>query len=170
MIPTMRCRRHLNQARSLARKSLAEARRSVWNLSPQALEQLRLDEAIKQEVDRFRQDNGIDATFTLYGERRDLPPDMGVALFRICQESLANITKHAQASAVNVQLSFNDSTVELNIRDNGKGFDPSATKQTGKSGYGLISMRERALGQRGIFDVESEKGQGTTVTVSIPLA
>ncbi len=61
--------KHLNQARSLARKSLQEARRSVWNLSPQALEQLRIDEAIKHEVDRFRQDHGIDANFTLYGEK-----------------------------------------------------------------------------------------------------
>ncbi|MHB8085544.1 MAG: histidine kinase [Dehalococcoidia bacterium] len=161
--------RHLNQARSLARKSLAEARRSVWNLNPQALEQLRLDEAIKQEVDRFRQDNGIEANFTLFGERRDLPPDMGVALFRICQESLANIVKHAQASAVGVVLNFNDSTVELSITDNGKGFDPGANKKPGKSGYGLISMRERALGQKGKFEVQSEKGEGTTVRVSIPL-
>ncbi|MGD0355290.1 MAG: histidine kinase [Dehalococcoidia bacterium] len=161
--------RHLNQARSLARKSLAEARRSVWNLSPQALEQLRLDEAIKQEVDRFRLENGIDANFTLFGERLDLPPDMGVALFRICQESLANIAKHAQASQVGVLLSFNDSTVDLSITDNGKGFDPSANKKPGKSGYGLISMRERALGQKGKFEVQSEKGEGTTVRVSIPL-
>jgi signal transduction histidine kinase len=162
--------RHLNQARSLARKSLAEARRSVWNLSPQALEQLRLDEAIKQEVERFRQDNGIDANFTLFGEKRDLPPDMGVALFRICQESLANISKHAEASEVGVVLSFNDSAVDLSIRDNGKGFDPGAIKKPGKSGYGLISMRERALGQKGNFEVQSEKGEGTTVRVSIPLA
>ncbi len=161
--------RHLNQARSLARKSLAEARRSVWNLSPQALEQLRLDEAIKQEVDHFRLENGIDANFTLFGERLDLPPDMGVALFRICQESLANIAKHAQASQVGVLLSFNDSTVDLSITDNGKGFDPSANKKPGKSGYGLISMRERALGQKGKFEVQSEKGEGTTVRVSIPL-
>ncbi|RPJ61849.1 MAG: HAMP domain-containing protein, partial [Dehalococcoidia bacterium] len=79
--------KHLNQARSLARKSLQEARRSVWNLSPQALEQLRIDEAIKHEVDRFKQDHGIDATFVLYGEKRDIPPEMGTALFRVCQES-----------------------------------------------------------------------------------
>jgi signal transduction histidine kinase len=95
---------------------------------------------------------------------------MGVALFRICQESLANITKHAQASEVGVLLSFNDSTVDLSITDNGKGFDPAANKKPGKSGYGLISMRERALGQKGQFEVQSEKGEGTTVRVSIPLA
>ncbi len=163
--------KHLNQARSLARKSLAEARRSVWNLNPQALEQLRLDEAIQHEVERFKQDNEIETSFTMYGERRDIPPETGTALFRICQESLANIIKHAQATAVDVTLNFEDSAVELTVKDNGMGF---AFEPNGKSvkgaGYGLISMRERALGQNGKFEVQSEKGAGTIVSVSIPLA
>ncbi len=163
--------KHLNQARSLARKSLQEARRSVWNLSPQALEQLRIDEAIKHEVDRFRQDHGIDAEFTLYGEKREIPPEMGTALFRICQESLANITKHAKATQVEVALNFDTTNVELVIKDNGMGFDLDPDGKVGKSGgYGLISMRERALGQNGKFEVQSEKGEGTVIKVSIPLA
>ncbi|MCX6004236.1 MAG: histidine kinase [Chloroflexi bacterium] len=162
--------KHLNQARSLARKSLAEARRSVWNLSPQALEQLRLDEAVQHEVERFRQDHRVEATFTLYGERRDIPPEMGTALFRICQESLANIAKHAQASQVEIILSFEDSNVELIIKDNGVGFELDPDGKIGKgSGYGLISMRERTLGQGGKFEVESGKDAGTTIRVSIPL-
>lgn len=163
--------KHLNQARSLARKSLAEARRSVWNLSPQALEQLRLDEAIKHEVDRFKHDNGIDATYTQYGERRDIPPEMGTAMFRICQESLANVAKHAQATSVEVVLDFEGSEIDLIIKDNGTGFDLENGGNVGKSGgFGLISMRERALGQNGKFDVQSEKGSGTVIKVSFPLA
>ncbi|MDD5313053.1 MAG: histidine kinase [Dehalococcoidia bacterium] len=162
--------KHLNQARSLARKSLAEARRSVWNLSPQALEQLRLDEAIQHEVARFRQDHGIEATFTLYGERRDIPPEMGTALFRICQESLANIAKHAQASRVEVILSFEGPHIDLMIKDNGVGFELGPDGKIGKAGgYGLISMRERTLGQGGTFEVESEKDAGTMIKVTIPL-
>ena len=163
--------KHLNQARSLARKSLAEARRSVWNLSPQALEQLRLDEAIKHEVDRFKHDNGIDATYTQYGDRRDIPPEMGTALFRICQESLANVAKHAQATRVELVLDFEGAEIELTIKDNGVGFALDEDGIVGKSGgFGLISMRERALGQNGKFNVQSEKGRGTTITVSFPLA
>jgi len=163
--------KHLNQARSLARKSLAEARRSVWNLSPQALEQLRLDEAIKHEVDRFKHDNGIDATYTQYGERRDIPPEMGTAIFRICQESLANVAKHAQATSVEVVLDFEGSEIDLIIKDNGTGFDLENDGKVGRSGgFGLISMRERALGQNGKFDVQSEKGSGTVIKVSFPLA
>ncbi len=163
--------KHLNQARSLARKSLAEARRSVWNLSPQALEQLRLDEAIKHEVDRFQHDNGIDATYTQYGDRRDIPPEMGTALFRICQESLANVAKHARATSVEVVLDFEGSEIDLTIKDNGAGFALDDDGKAGKSGgFGLISMRERALGQNGKFDVQSEKGGGTVIKVSFPLA
>jgi len=163
--------KHLNQARSLARKSLAEARRSVWNLSPQALEQLRLDEAIKHEVDRFQHDNGIDATYTQYGDRRDIPPEMGTALFRICQESLANVAKHAQATSVEVVLDFEGTEIGLTVKDNGAGFTLDDDGKAGKSGgFGLISMRERALGQNGKFDVQSEKGSGTVIKVSFPLA
>jgi len=163
--------RHINQARSLARKSLAEARRSVWNLSPQALEQLRLDEAIEHEVDRFKQDHDIDTSFTMYGQKREIPPEMGTALFRICQEALVNIAKHAQTSQVEVRLNFESSSVELMVKDNGVGFELEPDGGIGKSGgFGLISMRERALGQGGKFEMESEKGAGTMVKVTIPLA
>ena len=163
--------KHLNQARSLARKSLQEARRSVWNLSPQALEQLHIDEAIKHEVERFRQDHDIKTTFTRFGERRELPPEIGTALFRICQEGLTNIAKHAQATAVEVTLSYDDQEVELTIKDNGIGFDLDPDGKVGKSGgYGLISMRERAQGQNGYFEIQSEKGAGTMIRVSIPVA
>jgi len=162
--------KHLNQARSLARKSLAEARRSVWNLSPQALEQLRLDEAVKHEVERFRQDNGIETSFTQYGDKRDIPPETGTAIFRICQESLVNVAKHAQATRVDVTLNFEDARVELTVKDNGVGFEPDPEGRIGKAGgYGLISMRERALGQNGKFEVQSGKGEGTVIRVSIPL-
>ena len=163
--------KHLNQARSLARKSLQEARRSVWNLSPQALEQLRIDEAIKHEVDRFKQDHGIDAMFTQFGEKRELPPETGTALFRICQEALTNIAKHAQATEVEVTLNYDSNEVELAIKDNGVGFTMEPDGKVGKSGgYGLISMRERVLGQKGHFEVQSEKGAGTVIKASIPIA
>lgn len=162
--------KHLNQARSLARKSLQEARRSVWNLNPQALEQLSIDEAIKHEVDRFRQDHGVDASFALYGEKRDIPPETGTALFRICQECLVNIAKHAQATQVEVSLSYDDDEVELAVKDNGIGFQIDPDGKVGKGGYGLISMRERTIGQNGKFEVQSEEGEGTVIRVSIPLA
>jgi len=163
--------KHLNQARSLARKSLAEARRSVWNLRPQALEQVPLAEALAQEVDKFEQNNGIRTLFSVYGDRRGLPPEVEASLLRICQESLTNIHKHAKASNVEVSLTFRDSAVELDVSDDGAGFSPrkSTRDGEGRKAFGLISMRERARGLGGEFEVQSKRGKGTLVRVMIPV-
>ncbi|MBM3141567.1 MAG: HAMP domain-containing protein [Chloroflexi bacterium] len=161
--------RHLNQARSLARKSLAEARRSVWNLRPQALEQLPLVEAIKQEVDKFSQSIGVNAKFRVSGARRDLPPELEAGLLRICQESLTNVRKHAKATEVEVNLTFNESVVELSVSDNGIGFKPRTSGgEKKRDTFGLISMRERVRGLGGTFEVQSRRGKGTLVRVVIP--
>jgi signal transduction histidine kinase len=161
--------RHLNQARSLARKSLAEARRSVWNLRPQALEQLPLVEAIKEEVDKFSQSIGVNARSSVSGVRRDLPPELEAGLLRICQESLTNVRKHAKATEVEVNLTFNESVVELSVSDNGVGFKPRTSGgEKKRDTFGLISMRERARGLGGTFEVQSRRGKGTLVRVVIP--
>jgi nitrate/nitrite-specific signal transduction histidine kinase len=162
--------RHLNQARSLARKSLSEARRSVWNLRPQALEQLPLVDAVKQEVDKFSQSVGVSAKFSVGGARRELPPELETGLLRICQESLANVRRHAKATEVEVNLIFDESVVELSIRDNGAGFKSRAASDDEKKrgAFGLIGMRERARGLGGTFEVQSKRGKGTLVRVVIP--
>lgn len=161
---------HLNQARSLARKSLAEARRSVWNLRPEALEQLPLPDALGQEVDRFTREVGVTASFILRGDSRELPPEMEAGLLRICQESLANVKKHAKASAVEVDLTFDDSAVRLTISDDGVGFRPESLSKASKKRrtFGFTSMQERARGLGGMFDVQTKKGKGTLVRVVIP--
>jgi signal transduction histidine kinase len=162
--------RHLNQAGSLARKSLAEARRSVWNLRPQALEQLFLAEALQREVERFTHEAGVDARFVVSGDRRELSPDVEVGLLRICEESLANVRKHAKASEVEVDLTFDKAAISLSITDNGVGFRPQTLSRTSKKrrGFGLVSMQERARGLGGTFEVQSNKGKGTGVRVVIP--
>jgi signal transduction histidine kinase len=166
--------RHLNQARNLARKSLAEARRSVWNLRPQALEQRPLADAIKEEVDRFSQSTGVNAKFNILGDRRDLPPELEAGILRIFQESMANVRKHAKATEVEVNLTFNEAAAELAVRDNGVGFKPkvSGDVDRGKKKrdtFGLISMRERARGLGGTFEVQSQSGKGTLVKIVIPI-
>jgi nitrate/nitrite-specific signal transduction histidine kinase len=165
--------RHLNQARNLARKSLAEARRSVWNLRPQALEQRPLADAMKQEVDRFSQSTGVRVEFNILGDRLDLPPEVEAGILRIFQESMTNVRKHAKATEVEVNLAFNESAVELAVRDNGVGFKPKISDDGAKSvkkrdTFGLISMRERARGLGGTFEVQSQVGKGTLVKIIIP--
>jgi nitrate/nitrite-specific signal transduction histidine kinase len=163
---------HLNKARSLARGSLNEARRSVWNLRPEALEHLSLVEALGQEVAKFSQSSGIKAQFDASDDQRDMPYEKELALLRICQESLANVRKHAKASEVKVGLTFDTSTITLSIRDNGIGMkteiEDGETKPKHR-GFGLISMRERTRNLAGTFEVQSEKGKGTLIRATIPL-
>ncbi len=100
-----------------------------------------------------------------------LPPGLEAAFLRICQESLANVLKHANATQVTVTLSFDDSHARLAIRDNGAGFDPATPRTRGREsgGFGLINMRERARLLGGELTAQSEPGQGTLVEAILPL-
>ena len=157
---------HLNKARELARESLSDARRSVWALRPQALEQLTLVEALSRQIATFTEDSGIKVDFSISGNNRTISADIENALLRICQESLTNVKKHAKASLVEIVLSFEDSVVGLRVRDNGVGFDTDVPTQ---SGFGLISMRERAKLIGGLLKISSNRGTGTQIEVTIPI-
>ncbi len=100
-----------------------------------------------------------------------LPSGLEGALLRICQESLANVLKHANATQVTVTLAFDDSQIRLAIRDNGVGFDPATprTRDRESGGFGLINMRERARLLGGELAAQSEPGQGTLVEAILPL-
>ncbi len=163
--------RHINRAKSLARENLNEARRSVWNLRTQSVEEVNLPEALNQEIMKFNKSSDIRAHYTVEGEKRELPGEISTGMLRICQESLANIRKHSQATEVNITLSFERGLVKVTVQDNGKGFNPVVLgrKREGKSsGFGLISMQERTRNLGGTFEIQSEEGQGTLITVSIP--
>ena len=109
------------------------------------------------------------ATFALSGSRRELASEVQVALLRICQESLTNIHKHAEATDVEVSLVYKADSVKLGVRDNGKGFDQAnVTSGEGKGGFGLYGMRQRARMLRGALTVSSQEGEGTQVEVTIP--
>ncbi len=157
---------HLDRARALARENLNEARRSVWALRPQRLEQLPLVAALRQEIDRFTRDTGIRTDFHIIGDNRTLSAEIENALLRICQESLTNVNKHARASQVSIELAFRDSDIRLSIYDNGIGFEPALPIE---NRFGLISMRERAKLLGGSMNVKSEKGKGTHIESIIPV-
>ena len=160
---------HLSRAKGLAREGLQEARRSVWDLLPRALEQLPLPAALEEEVQRFGADGSEEAAFTLSGEKRDLAADVQTVLFRICQESLTNIRRHAGATEVGVNLIYRPGEVHLSVKDNGAGFDPTNTQQQdGRNSFGLTGMEQRAQQLRGSLEIQSHKGRGTLVEVTIP--
>ena len=160
---------HITVAKGLARQCLAEARRSVWNLLPEDLEENPLDVVIATEVERFDTTGGEVISFKLLGARRQLPAVAQAALLRICQESLTNMRKYAEARNVEVTLDFALDSVTLSVADDGVGFDPDAVRiEEGRGGFGLTGMRQRARLLQGDVEIASAPGKGTRVEARIP--
>ena len=165
--------RRIGNAKRLARDSLAEARRSVQALRPQALEDSRLPEALADEVARWSATSGVPGEVETTGDARVLHPEVEVTLLRVAQEALANVAKHAGASRAGVTLSYMEDVVSLDVRDDGAGFVPPARPNAPNGslaggGFGLIAMRQRVSRLAGQLEIESEPGSGTAVSASLP--
>lgn len=154
---------HVARALALARSSLTEARRSVRALAPQELSRAQLPDALRTLTERWSRDEGTPARVETTGESVPLSPAIEVALFRVAQESLTNVAKHAEASRVGVTLSYAGPDVLLDVRDDGRGF----TTRAG-TGFGLTSMRERVRGVGGHIEVQSVPGEGTSISARVP--
>lgn len=162
-------RHHLNQALGVARESLSEARRLVWALKPEPLEEAPLPEALRRLVARWSSSSGVAAEVFVTGEPGSLAAEAEVALLRVAQEALANVRKHARAGRVAVTLSYIGGRAVLDVRDDGVGFDPAATSPgSGGDGFGLRSMRERLERAGGALSVESAPGEGTVLSAEVP--
>lgn len=157
--------RYLEQARTSAREGLSEARRMVWALRPEILENASLPEALDSFLRRWQQETEVEASLTVTGEPRPLPPDLEVNLLRIAQEAFANVRQHSQARSASLTLSYFDDLVVMDVQDDGVGLQPALV-----GSFGLRSMRERVERLGGLFTLESERGLGTTLAVSLPLA
>ena len=129
-------RRHHDSAIDLARESLTEARRSVHALRPEPLASGRLDDALAEVAARWSERHGVTAEFTTTGAARRLPPAAEDALLRTAQEALANAARHAAATRVGVTLSYLDHDVALDVRDDGRGFDPAGRPAAAGSAAG----------------------------------
>ncbi|MEV0972066.1 sensor histidine kinase [Microtetraspora glauca] len=161
-------RRHHAAATALARESLTEARRSVNELRPEPLETGRLADAVTEVAATWSARHGIPAQVTITGETRSMRPEAEVALLRIAQEALANVAKHAgTASRVGLTLSYMDHQVALDVRDDGRGFDPTARVER-DGGFGLVAMRQRIEALSGTLQIESEVGGGTGISACLP--
>jgi signal transduction histidine kinase len=166
--------RRISNAKRLARDNLAEARRSVQALRPQALEDSRLPEALADEVARWSVTSGVAGEMETTGQARLLHPEVEVTLLRVAQEALANVAKHAGASRAGVTLSYMEDVVSLDVRDDGAGFAVAgcngqlAGETPASGGFGLISMRQRVSRLAGQLEIESELGAGTAVSASLP--
>ncbi|MFB8087667.1 sensor histidine kinase [Streptomyces sp. NPDC055992] len=161
---------HLVRAAALARHSLGEARRSVHNLLPAALEHDDLPGALKKTVATWSQRTGVRADFTVTGTVEPLHDEVGATLLRIAEEALANADRHAEASRAGVTLSYMGDEITLDVRDDGRGFDPAALPPyRGAGGFGLGGMRSRAERIAGTVEVETGPGLGTAVSARVPM-
>ena len=158
-------RERLTRAQELARSSLREARRSVWNLRPSSLQGRSLAEALRDHLAEWRDHTGIEGALYVEGQPRPLAPETEETLLRVAQEALNNTYKHAGARRVEITLTLEPVTVLLAICDDGAGIDGEHPRGEG-SGFGLVSMRERVTRLGGDFAIESGPGQGTCVRVS----
>jgi signal transduction histidine kinase len=156
----------LDRVSDLARLGLTEARRSVQALRPQALEAVDFAAALRHLLHQFTHDTPICATLNIEGASYPLPDTVEENLLRIAQEALTNAIRHGHAHTITLQLLFEPAVVHLQISDDGNGFDPHSILPTG---FGLVGMQERTLHLNGHFHLASHPGQGTEITVTVPL-
>lgn len=151
----------------LLENALQEVRRISHNLRPSELDDLGLIPALRTVCEEFEKRTSISVIFNGHITQK-LTAEKSLILYRIVQEALINVEKHSEASCVFLDLSASDQTLQIKIRDNGKGFSPSSLKGQ-KVGLGLISMRERAAFAGGDFAIKSALNTGTEIVVNIPL-
>lgn len=153
----------IREAKDLAGQAMAEMLQIVRRLRPTTLE-LGLRNALSSQVEDFTDRTGIEATFTFTGDHTErLGEDRELAIYRVVQEALSNIVQHADASHVDVALEVGDNVV-LTINDDGCGFNPSEPTKR----FGVVGMRERALLEGGLLEIESSPGAGTTLRMEMP--
>ena len=146
--------------------TLQDVRRLAVELRPKALDDFGLVSALERLTETFQEQTAIDVELQASIRDERLPGEVETALYRIAQEALTNVVKHAEATHVSVLLVRRDGAVAVVVEDDGRGFDP---EQTDEGGLGLLGMRERIETLGGRLAVESGEGAGTTLVAEVPL-
>ncbi len=165
-VDTDRAAESLRQLEGLVARSLDELQRLISDLRPSHLDDLGLPAALRWYAGEVQNRARFAIAVEISGDPRPIDPLINTALFRVAQEALTNVVKHAQATQVDVRLLFLPSTVKLQVEDNGCGFDLSARTQ--RPAWGLLGMEERAKLLEGQVTIRSAPGQGTCVEMTIP--
>ena len=158
--------KHLDATRQTVREGLAEARQSIWALRSQDSGENTLPVRLRRATDDAH-GLGLEATFSLYGAYRPMPPGMEREILRVGQEAIHNVKRHAGAKNLNVQLEYGPAEVALVVRDDGRGFSTEDGLGAPPGHYGLMGMRERTEAIGGTLEVTSEVGLGTTVRLQV---
>jgi two-component system sensor histidine kinase DegS len=163
-------RDELISLQNIVRISLMDVRKIIFDLRPMVLDDLGLAPAIKRYLSNYKEQYGLQVEFLYFGQQSRLDSSMEVAIFRIVQEIVSNIHKHACAKNSVVKIEMLDKKINIQVRDDGKGFNMEqvmANKE--REGYGLIGMRERVQLLNGEINIATAPGKGTSISISVPL-
>ena len=161
-------RERMESTLGLLDTTIRTVRKIASELRPSILDDLGLVAALEWQAQEFGKRMGIPTSFETNGDDFDLSAAVYIGLFRICQESLTNVARHAAAKRVWISLVGDKKQVILAIRDDGRGIDPQKLNGKEKT-LGLLGMKERALMMGGVLTIDSEAGEGMTVYVKIPM-
>lgn len=164
-------RDQLQRMKAMADRVLDSIHRLIFDLRPSMLDDLGLPSALRFSAESHLEPRGLDLSVEVIGTERRLKPEIETTLYRIGQEAIANIERHADAQSVKITVEFGNEEVALHVEDDGQGFDPNELERPikGARGLGLLGMRERAALLGGTFSVRSQPGKGTCISSTIPL-
>ncbi len=156
---------HLESIRNLAQRGMAETRNMALLLRPSMLDDFGLVPALNWQAKETAKRTGLRVQVSAADLPQDLPEEHKTCIYRVVQEALHNVVRHAQASAAQIRLQWEEGRIDLTVQDDGTGFDADRIK-----GLGLLGMEERVHHLGGIFAIDSQPGRGTAVKVQLPVA
>jgi two-component system sensor histidine kinase DegS len=160
----------LGGLKSMVNETLQETRRFIFDLRPMILNDLGLLPTMRRYIKDYSEKNKIDVNMSINGRERRLPNHVEVAIFRIIQEALGNVAKHAEAMHVQLLLDLNENMVSIVVEDDGVGFDINKLKLDAQtSSLGISSMGQRIDMLGGQLNIESTVGRGTRINALIPI-
>ena len=163
-------RGELKELKEIVRNNLQDVRKIIFDLRPMAIDDLGVMPTLKRYIEDFRGKNDIHIGMNFFGKESRLEPVLEIALFRLVQEALNNVVKHARASKALVTLEMMPEWVKVCVEDDGAGFILERAMTDYGTRFGLISMKERADLLGGVFQIDTAPGQGTRVVFKIPVA
>ncbi len=166
-----KARNYIKELKEQVNSNIQDLRKIIYNLRPMSLDDLGLIATIEKLLTDFEKDSGIKTSFRLIGRVGEIKGLVQIALFRIVQEALSNIKRHSKATNVTVKFEYLEQSISLLIMDNGIGFDIKENDvwEEDDRRFGLVGMRERVELLQGYMEVNSGKGQGTSIFVRVPL-
>lgn len=159
----------LTNVRNVAAQALQDLRNLIFDLRPEILDDLGLAMALRSQVQKYLEPAGVEVRLRAAGLKDELPTEVERAVFRVVQEAITNIARHARASEAYISLTKKDSRLVVRVEDNGLGFDPDQVRNGQRQSWGLQGMEERITLLGGKFYVGSKPGNGTLILAEVPL-